>query len=48
MTWGSQEINNVFSESKAILPFEIDNKTKTFENKIEDGDLVQVPKKEEN
>ena len=48
MTWGSQEINNVFSESKAILPFEVDNKTKTIENKIQDGELVQVSKEEEN
>ena len=48
MTWGAQEINNVFSENKAILPFEVDNKTKTFERKIEDAELVQVSKEEEN
>jgi hypothetical protein len=48
MTWGAQEINNVFSENKAILPFEVDNKTKTFERKIEDAELVQVSKGEEN
>ena len=48
MTWGTQEINNVFSENKAILPFEVDNKTKTFERKIEDAELVQVSKEEEN
>ena len=48
MTWGTQEINNVFSENKVILPFEVDNKTKTFERKIEDAELVQVSKEEEN
>ena len=48
ITWGTQEINNVFSENKAILPFEVDNKTKTFERKIEDAELVQVSKEEEN
>ena len=48
MTWGTQEINNVFSENKAIFSFEIDNKTKTLERKIEDGELVQVSKQEEN
>ena len=41
-------IDNFFSENKAILPFEVDNKTKTFENKIQDGELVQVSKEEEN
>ena len=34
MTWGTQEINNVFSENKAILPFEVDNKTKILKEKL--------------
>jgi len=44
MTWGTQEISNIFSESNAILPFVVENK----KNNFEDGELVQVSEEEEN
>ena len=48
MSAGDFEIVNQRETGKCLDVIVLNNKTKTFERKIEDGELVQVSKEEEN